>query len=518
MFKDPELFQGDLLTDFISSKLFDPVGYQAIYRLGVQLSDPLPFSQWLTLFLLLISVWLLFELTALLIPNMSGRLFCCAIFLFFSLYDTSGGLPRSFAFPLLLGFLYLVARGAFMGALLTIWLQAVLYPPMLLNSTAIAAWEHVKGFIRGRRDRRWFAQSLFAVVVLGSAAVFLWLVYNGAEGGGFGGRISLQEASGMAEFYHGGRTLFFRPGLLGYLFLGRSGIGIIYLIGLWIIFVAVALLPGIRGMRIPTLFWNLVFTSLILFGLAHLLLFHLHLPSRYTHYTLPLAFMLAIGANTDRFLNGFLLPKIRGLLGADLWAHRRALGWGLLVLILLPYGWLQGNYISRVDPLLVVLDREDMEMLGYLKGLPKDVLIAGHPWDMDNVPLIAQRKVLANREMSIPYYSGYYRRVRKRIIEMLEAYYAGEIKEVVDFSRRYGVQVFVVRKDRLSPNGLERPIYHEPFNSEIRARFKSIATHRFALADPPREWRCFENSKYIVLCLDSRKKAQENDGREEVHR
>ena len=139
-FQDPALFPDDLLTAFISSLRFDPIGYQLVYRLGTHVMDALRFSQVLTLVLLLGSLWLLDELATGIIANSAGRLFCAGLFLFFSLYRTSGGFPRSFAFPLLLSFLVLLQRGSFRAAMVTILPQAILYPPILMNALVLAGW------------------------------------------------------------------------------------------------------------------------------------------------------------------------------------------------------------------------------------------------------------------------------------------------------------------------------------------------------------------------------------------
>ena len=498
-FQDPTLFPDDLLTSFISSRLFDPPGYRLIYQLGVQFMDPLPFSQLLTLLLLLLSLWLLDQISKEIIPHPRGRLFLGGLFLFFSLYDASGGFPRSFVFPLLLLFLLLLQKRAFLWAAATVLLQAVLYPPIILNTLALAGWDLLRRLIQGPRDRRWLRDFLFLAAVIAVVALLLHSIYGEVDRGTMGKQVTLEEARAMPEFHPGGRSSFFRDNLVSYLLIGRSGIGAIHLIGFAIILATMGLVAGPRAIRLPSLALHLCWTSLLLFALAHLVLFRLHLPSRYTLFTLPLAFMLAIGDSTGGFLEA-LKPawaRLRRRIPSS--AARRWVGWGAFGILLLVYTYLQGHVICRFDRQVVALEPVDREMLAFLESLPKESLVAGHPMDMDSVPLLSRRPVLANRELSLPYYMRYYRQVRRRLMDMLGAYYARRWEDVTAFVERYRVSAMVVRKTYFEPPFLEGRIYLEPFNSAIKAGWEG-RTGGFVLADPPRELRCFENERYVVLC------------------
>ena len=500
-FQDPTLFRDDLLTSFISSPVFDPPGYRLLYQLGVQFMDPLPFSQLLSLALLLISLWLLHRLSAHVIPDPRGRAFLLGLFLFFSLYDVSGGFPRSFAFPLLLLFLVLREKRAFVWAASTILIQAVLYPPILLNSLALAGWDLFRRFIQGPRHKKWILDLLFLAAVIAVVAWLLGSVYGPGDREIPGRQVTLQEAREMPEFHPGGRSVFFRDNPAAFLLIGRSGIGAIHLIGFAIILATMGIVAGRKALRVQSVSVHLCCTSLVLFALAHLLLFRLYLPIRYTEYTLPLAFMLAIAASTGGFLDA----------GKPIWARARSalglgrmprwLGWGLFAAVLFVYVFLQGHVICRFDTQVVALEPADLEMLAFLKTLPKESLVAGHPVDMDNVPLLSRRRVLANRELSLPWYTKYYRQVRQRVMDMLGVYYARDWKEVDEFVKRYGVGALVVQRAHFQPSFLRESIYFEPFNSTIKARWEG-RTGGFVLEEPPRELRCFENERYVVLCFE----------------
>lgn len=500
-FQDPELFQGDLLTDFISSPMMDPIGYQFIYKLGTAFFDPLPLSQLISLGLLLLSLLFLELWSKSLISDPRGRFLLQMLFLFFSLYDSSGGFPRSFAFPLLLGFMAFLQRGATLWGGLVLVLEAIFYPPILLNTLAMAGVWFLGQLKREMVTKTLFRKTLFLAAGCAVSAGLLLLVYASSQAQLFGPQVSPQEAKNMPEFWKGGRSVFFQENTAEFLLLGRSGIGAEYLGGFAVILAGMALLGGIRSIRIPASALHLCWTSLVLFGIAHLLLFKLHLPSRYTIYTLPLASMLAIGASTGPFLEATKGLGLRLKAGEFLWRfHSRRFGLLLVALILGGYAWAQGHVIVNMDTQVAVLDRTQREMLAFLQRLPKDALVAAHPLEADNVPLISRRKVLANQELSLPYQMGYYGVIRQRIFDFFEAYYARDWGEIEEFVEKYGIGALVVNKTHFTPTFLQGRIYFEPFHSFAKKKIEGA--HGFALLAAPGEKVCFENSRFLVLCWE----------------
>jgi hypothetical protein len=310
-----------------------------------------------------------------------------------------------------------------------------------------------------------------------------------------GAQVTLAEARHMAEFYPGGRSVFFHPSLLVYLLSGRSGIGLPQLSGFVILIGIMGSVVGWRHFRMPPVAISLVWTSMVLFGLAHVLLFRLYLPSRYTFYTFSLASVLIISANARPFWQACRARRYvpDGMPLSKAW--RSAVIVGLLV----AYAVVQSAVVVKNDPRLVVLDRQDRDMLAFLHTLPKEVLIAGHPHDMDNVPIMALRKVLANAETAFPYYMGHYTVAKAKTMAALQAYYATSWQTVRAFIERYHIDALVVRKTHFSPAGLQQKIFFEPFESQLRAGFS--ATRQFVLAAPPKSLTCFENERYLVLCV-----------------
>jgi hypothetical protein len=499
-FADPSLFPDDPTTDFMASTLFAPWGYQWLYRLGTALMDPLPFSQIVSLVIVLVSLWLLDRLLVCVIDDRSGRFVAGLIFLFYHTHNTFhnilGGVARSFALPLLLLFLLLLSRGYLRSALATFPLALALYPPIILNTLALAGETVLKRWWHGM-PKRALALDVLTLIVTTACIGTLMLATYGVDQELSGPQITVEQARHMPEFHPGGRTVFFRDNWLAYLLTGRSGIGVDHLSGFLVIIMVMGVVLGWRHLRIPSLVWGLLWTSLALFVLSHVTLFRLYLPSRYTFYTFSLAFILVIGANWSLLWQR--CSQVCGRLVARLRPLSRPLAYAAVALFLLTYALVQSFIICKVDPRVVLLDHQDRAMLQFLATLPPQSLIAGHPFDMDNVPLMARRKVLTNAETAFPYYLGHYNRIKDRVLDSLRTYYAAHWSAVVSFVQRYSVDAFVVHKERFHPIVSHAKIFYEPFDTVLKEELKD-STH-FVLATPPQELRCFENARYIVLCF-----------------
>jgi hypothetical protein len=479
----------------MSSPRWALFGYRAVYFMGAQLMDPLLFSQVLSLLLLsLATVWL-FKIGAYLGGRQGGA---CVAFLFipYFLYSFSGGIPHSFALPLLIGFVYCLVRDSFAGMSCMMFLHSLFYPPILLNALPLAAlawWRHWRG---GPGKRAWGNLVRLGIGV-GLAGGLLVSVYILHPSGAFGRLISRSEARTMPELSAHGRSPFYGETWLATVLNDRWGIGANRLAGFVCLLVPMFLVLGPARFTLPGVARDMVLTSLIPYGVAHLVLFRLHNPSRYVLYTLPLATLLVMAANyqpTLKTLSG-AWPRFQHL--RQIWQQRRIWRWLVLGGLSLTFLYVQNRYIVMVDPITVRVDATLMPLYRYLQTLPKDVVIAGHPVDMDNIPLLARRKVLANQELALPYYTGYYAAVRQRLFDMLLAYYADDTRQVHDFVERYGVDYILLNTWRFTPAFLRGPIYDEPFNSVIKQRLST--QHHFVLREGLVGKRVYEHGPYLLI-------------------
>jgi hypothetical protein len=216
------------------------------------------------------------------------------------------------------------------------------------------------------------------------------------------------------------------------------------------------------------------------------MLFKLHLPSRYVLYTLPTAFILLIASNAQ-----VLFEEIRARYGIDLVGKipsaKKLFGAIVIVMVIM-----LGYQIAFSRP-----NKDRIELYKFISTLPKDVLIAGYPNDMDGVPLLSKRKVLVNMELALPYYTNYYSEIRKRTFDLFTAYYSNNPSEVMAFCKKYGVDYLVVNKNHFDWKFLNEKIYYSPFGEYAKSLVGKNKT--LVLDDMVDSKKVFKNGTYSVI-------------------
>ncbi len=469
-YKDPQLFEGHWLTDY--ARHYVPWGVKGLYWLGARLWAPLYFGKLLTGALFVFLSGLVFLIG----QNMRGRPLAwsaaavCWLMPYF-LYNMSGGLARSFASPLLaLFWLCWLARRPW-GVGLSLILQALFIPYIfVLSALAVGlAW------LGGRAG--WSAPGPFptraghyALLVIAAGLAF-WFNHSLAAAG-YGPLVSAADMAGKPEFTAAGRFQILPvPSLLyevtyrpweriapfqefGLLF-GGLVCALIIVLSLWGARRANWRLFALR-VRQPIFF--LALASLILYFLARLFLFQLFAPARYVQYSINLFYCLALALFLSALFKIHRWPR------------------GLAVVVILSVAVTAGARLKGVG----LYDYSAAKPLyAALAQTPKNALVAGHPDLMDNVITFGRRPVLASFELAHPWSKGLWQRLRPRLEELFEAYYAEDAETVKRFCRKYGVDYIVVDERHFSPDFLTAEPFFEPFGSEIKEMTRD--RRRFAL-------------------------------------
>jgi hypothetical protein len=472
-FLDADLFPRDMLADYFQSVA--PLGYQAIYYGAAMLGiNPLALSKVLPLVLGLLTSYLFWRLCLSIFPVPAFAV-SATILLNQTLWngqDLISATPRAFACPILLLFLYALERGSrfyplpkargryglnrwWLLGLGAIALQALFYPQFVLLCAGLllvrlGRWHDGRLTLsQNQQDFFWCSTGL---LVAG-----LCLLPYALDASPFAPLTTVAEAKQMPEFWPGGRNAFFHPSPLLFWLGGRSGIvpssgltpatlGAAFLLPLlWVARghfpLAQRLLPRLG------LVLQLAIAALGLFGLAHLLLFRLHLPSRYTGYPMRLSLALLAGAA--------LAILVERLLRWGMAANRRWQRWVAmalfagLVVVLLAYSLTLKNF-----PHTQYAVGRQPELYAFLQQQPKDSLIATLAQEADNLPTFSQRSVLVSRELALPYHQGYYRQIRQRLVDLITAQYTPDGATLRQFIRRYGIDFWLLEDDALAPNYL----------------------------------------------------------------
>jgi hypothetical protein len=482
------------------------LGYGLFYQLVSWAIPPILFSKLLVFPLILVSVYSLYHIGVKVVSPI-GSSFLCVVFSLVALIpqsstSLSNGLPRSFAIPLLLAMIHALMNRRYLVAV-PVLIFSIIYPPVFVLNVGFLVVHIAFSSLRHRRlivDRR--QASMLLAAVLFSALLLLPAVTTGLNTSPVGST-HLPEQSILASPLYGksGRYPLFEAGLLtgnGGL-LDRGLIGVFTLF--WILLVIiVTLVFGFEASSIPSTLWHLLWASGFCYVASWLpILFtssaSLHMPNRYTRASLFLVSLVFLFTRLrdvlhrleERFVTsraGRDVPGDPPLRSRILNAAMASL-FMLMPMVYLPYS---SSFFHRPPERIAPL-------IAFLRTLPKDALLAGHPHTLDDVPLYARRAVLFSHQVES--------RDFDLMVAALDAYYAESGGEVVDFCQENDVDFLVVEERAYSEQYLEQGHFlFEPVDSYLAARLEG--REAFALRQVPDELKVFQTDTLFVIPCDSR--------------
>ena len=287
-FLDPQQFPNDLIADYFTA--IAPVGYKTIYWAAAQFGiAPLVFAKFLPTALTLIATGYLFFVCLSLFPVPLSGFLATLIFnqQIWLKSDLVSATPRAFIYPIFAAFLYYLLRKSLVPCLFTIFLQGAFFPQLVFVQAGVL-------ILRCKRSNLAFclAGLLSAGLVIGGYAL---------TSSRFGPAVTLSQMRQMPEYGLQGRNEYFGVGPLAFWLLGNSGLRIpVFPSIIWAGFG----LPWVRRIKLvqDAILEQVLLASLVMYGLAHLLLLKLHFPSRYTYHTLRVVLSVAAGIMLTRLL------------------------------------------------------------------------------------------------------------------------------------------------------------------------------------------------------------------------
>jgi hypothetical protein len=457
-FLDPELFPNNLIADYFQSVA--PWGYTTFYRMFATLGvDPMLLAKLLPFGLGLIAAGYSYMISLQLLPAPFTAFLSSLLIqqVIWTHDDVASATPRAFMPALFLAFLYYLLKRQLVPLLVTIALEGLFYPQYVFVFAGLVVlqplhWQDGKLKLSQHKKDYWFCAAALGVAFL----VMLPYALTASE---FGPTLTAAAGRELPELNAGGRSRFFyddRP-LYFWFAAGRSGIFPAFRPAT----IAIGLLLPLL-MRFPNpfplvrqitphirLLLQIVIVALFLFFAAHLVLFKLHLPSRYTAYTLRYVLAFATAISFSLIFHGGLQSLQRSQAGT----RKRAIVWGIAALAgfaLLIYpstipDFPKTNYVRGRIP----------GIYEYLAQQPKDTVVAGVTEEMDNLPSFTNRSVLFSREYAIPYHVGYANQFRQRVEDYIRAQYSRDPEELLGFIRTYNINYFLIERSSFNPDYLE---------------------------------------------------------------
>jgi hypothetical protein len=513
-FLDPGLFPNDLIANYFQSVA--PWGFANLYRGAAMLGiNPFLFSKLLPPVIWLVSTAYCFGATMQVFPVPIAGFLSSAILLLSTIQadDIPSATPRAFAYPLFLAFLYYLMKRSPVPCWISLGLQGLFYPQIMLLSCAMLGlqlvqrgdlslkpqrFQHHQGFQQWRfqltRDRPTWLLSVVGLVV-GAVFVGLYLAGGANE---YGPVITASQARTMPEFQQFARGEFFLPNPLDYWIIGnRSGL-LPRLSRLLkpLLIVAGFCLPWliVRPVRFPLAaqvtqhtreLVDTLIASMVLFFAAHAVLFKLHHPSRYTQHTFRIVGAIAAGVAIVLLLDALFR-----------WARQHSdwrktlTAWLTAVLIAswiavypISESWFEKvPVLEAIFPNSVIpgyLNGQDKAMYQFFAQQPKDIMIASLAREANSIPSFSLRSILVGWEYGIPYHLGYYQQIRDRVLALIRAHYSSDIAQVQEFTQKYGITYWIVARDSFTPRFINR-LWAGQFKPETDAAIAALTASQSA--------------------------------------
>lgn len=455
-FNDPQLFPNNLIANYFQS--IAPAGYKFLYwiinKLGI---DPITLSKLLPSILGLIMTGYCFALTLEILPlPLTG--FVASLLLNQNLWLQDGlvsGTPKAFAPPLLVAFLYHFLKRSVLGTSITIILLGLFYPTLVFICSGllvISLFDIEKKKLKLSNKKQDY---IFASI--GLIVAFIVLLPYAVATSDYSPIITVAQARELPEFMSGERSGFFNDNPWDFWFNGsRSSLRIpsalmpsLAYLGLffWIIprrnkaidkKNLIKVTPQIRVLP------RLLLVSIVMFFVAHNLLFALHLPSRYMQNSIRIIIILTASIVLT-FIWEFLLKKVpeRNFF--------RKIGYRLLALLLAVVLIFYPHTTDRFVWTRYIIGNE-VALYKFFQQQPKDIVIASLSLEADNLPTFTKRSILVSREYAIPYHWGYYQQFRQSAVDLITAQYSTDIEIVQNFIERYNVTHWLIENDSFTPN------------------------------------------------------------------
>ncbi|MDJ0555098.1 MAG: hypothetical protein QNJ68_11765 [Microcoleaceae cyanobacterium MO_207.B10] len=482
-FLNPELFPNDIIADYFQSVA--PMGYSLFYRffsvIGI---SPLLLNKLLPIILGLITTTYCFGVAMEIFPvPLAG--FLSTLFLNQNLWlkdDLISATPRAFFYPLFLAFLYYFLRLSWLGIGLAIALLGLFYPQGVLICIAVL----VLDFLYSRNRQK------FIILTIGlTTAFFVLLPYIATSK--YGAIITLAKAQKLPEFWPGGRASFFsdngfdfwltgdRSGIIPPEWLSQSFLPPQVWAGLLlIIFFSLNSFPLAKKVTHKIILLpELLLASTGIFLVAHLLLFRLHHPSRYSQHSLRIIMAIAGGialtliinfvfnkliygviieenskekGDKKRFYSNFYQKLCNKLNLLNLHPNTKAyLGKiknvtiYIVLIILLFYPALTNNF-----PVTNYVIGKAPKLYEFLAKQPPDIRIASLALEANNIPTFAKRSILVGSEYALPYHQKYYAEIKQRAKDLIEAQYNSNLEQVRNFIETYNIDFWLLDSQALT--------------------------------------------------------------------
>ncbi|MBE9190904.1 hypothetical protein IQ230_11180 [Gloeocapsopsis crepidinum LEGE 06123] len=513
-FLDPQLFPNDLLADYFQSVA--PLGYTTLYQIFAMIGiDPMLLNKFLPILLCTITTGFCFSICLQMFPvPFAGFLATLLLNQYLWLRDDLvSGTAVAFVYPLFTAFIYYLLRHNLFLVCLAIALLGMFYPQGVFICAGILVLQLVYwqfGCITFTSNRRDY---LFCAIGLGVA--FLALSVYALKSSDYGPVITATEARTLPEFQTTGLSQFFVNIPQHFWFTGqRSGImpkygtilPILATLFLFPMLLFSQVFPLVKQLNSKG--WLLVqitIASLLMFFVAHALLFTLHLPTRYTEHSLRIVTAIAGGIAIAILLDALFYWVINTKLNSQK-CQWYALGTATLLFTLITIS----PFVEKFPKTDYVIGKFP-PLYEFFAQQPKDILIASLTEEVANIPSFSQRSILVGGVgFPIPYHKGYYAQIRQRMNDLIAAQYSPDLQQVQSFIQKYHIDYWLVENSAWDTAYISGSRWIRQYNAAHQAVNLLQQGKIPALAKEINQCLVFQTGDFVVLqatCIMRNKKS-----------
>ena len=504
-FMDPQLFPQDLIADYFQSVA--PAGYTNFYRLAAIIGiNPLIFNKLLPPFLGLITTAYCFRLSWQIFPVPLGA-FISTLLLNQNIWmkdDLISATPRAFIYPLFLAFLYYLTRRCLFPSLGAIALLGLFYPQGVFLCSGMLILQLLQ-WQKGRFKLTSNPQD-YRFCFFGLGVAFLIMLPYALTTSEFAPVITVDQAKQLPEFLPGGRTPFFVEKLDDFfLYGGRSGMfprslftpaTLAFGLLLPILALFTEQFPQVKQIKSKILLLpQLLLVSLGMFFAAHVFLFKLHLPSRYTQHSFRIIIALATGIALTLILDAI----VKWTLSKAIWQKLISL---LSVALIATSLILYPSFVAKFTQTQYKIGSAS-SLYEYFLEQPSNITIASLAEEANNLPTFSGRSILVGREYGIPYHWGYYKEFRQRAMDLIQAQYSSNISELINFIRQYNVDFWLLEPSAFQPEYVANNKWLQQYQPAANLAVTSLQEGNIpALVDLKNECSTFKSDRFDVLAAD----------------
>jgi hypothetical protein len=477
-FHDPSLLSRDYFANFFS--LFTKslsFGYYIVYYIFTYFLEIAYAHTIVALILFLIASLYMFKIGCVIKDKKTG--FLMVFFLIFYSWitaDFSGGTRSVFGVTILIASLYYLMTKKTVGIAVSCIAMFLFYPPLL---PIIFLSIFLLSFKTGNKVNYFNKREIilfFIIMLLISAALQYQYITKLLPV--YGGTFSHEEIVKMPIVYQGGRgsELLPLPSLLnklkGYIYEFN------FMFALVIIFV---IFLRHKLFALPKAIYIFLISGLFMYQLSALRAFELYRPSSYLANTIPIFIIILCAFGVASFLELKAIKKVKIPFLISF----------LCLSTVFHYGKLDSGLTNY----------KDTKLYQFVSGLPKDALIAGWPYLMDDIAFFGKRNIFTSKELIWAVTKKFYKEHEKRTYIFFTLFYSNSTQLIYNLCKENGIDYILVEEKYFQKDFLSNDnFYFNPFNNYIRKIVKN--NKYFALNNIPERFKIFSEKGMFIIKIE----------------